>query len=86
VTIADGGQASGTTSYEPAEVSTPMALIIDPTRCQGHGRCALISPDLFDVSDDGYGVVLDPEPEGDAQAGAGRAIGNCPEQAIRWAQ
>jgi ferredoxin len=62
-----------------------MALTIDTTRCQGHGRCALINPDLFDVNDDGYGVVLNPEPEGDAKAGADRAIGNCPEQAISWA-
>ena len=62
-----------------------MALIIDTTRCQGHGRCALINPDLFDVSDDGYGVVLNPEPEGDAKADADLAIGNCPEQAISWA-
>jgi len=45
-----------------------MALTIDTTRCQGHGRCALINPDLFDVNDDGYGVVLIPEPEGDAIA------------------
>ena len=62
-----------------------MALTIDTTRCQGHGRCALINPGLFDVNDDGYGVVLIPEPEGDAKADADRAIGNCPEQAISWA-
>lgn len=62
-----------------------MALTIDTNRCQGHGRCALINPDLFDVNDDGYGVVLVPEPEGDAKADADRAIGNCPEQAISWA-
>ena len=62
-----------------------MALTIDTTRCQGHGRCALINPGLFDVNDDGYGVVLNPEPEGDAKADAVRAIGNCPEQAVSWA-
>jgi len=62
-----------------------MALTIDTNRCQGHGRCALINPGLFDVNDDGYGVVLIPEPEGDAKADADRAIGNCPEQAISWA-
>jgi ferredoxin len=61
-----------------------MILTIDLTRCQGHGRCALINPDLFEVSDDGYGVVLNPTPVGDAFADAERAIGNCPEQAILW--
>jgi ferredoxin len=62
-----------------------MALIIDTTRCQGHGRCALISPDLFEITDDGYGAVLDPEPAADTKADAERAAGNCPEQAILWA-
>ena len=61
-----------------------MILTIDSTRCQGHGRCALINPDLFELSDDGYGVVLNPRPVGDAAADAELAIGNCPEQAIRW--
>ena len=28
-----------------------MALTIDTTRCQGHGRCALISPDLFEITE-----------------------------------
>jgi ferredoxin len=68
------------------EVITPMALIIDTARCQGHGRCALINPDLFEVDDDGYGVVLDPAPAGAGKADADRAIGNCPEQAIAWAR
>ena len=63
-----------------------MALIIDPTRCQGHGRCEVINPALFAVSDDGYGVVRDPEPTGDAKADADHAIGNCPERAIMWSE
>ena len=59
-----------------------MPVSIDPGKCQGHGRCALASPDVFDVDDDGYGVVLvpDPGPEHDAEVAA--AIGSCPEQAI----
>lgn len=59
-----------------------MSLSIDTGKCQGHGRCALASPDVFDVDDDGYGVVLipDPGPEYDAEVAA--AIGSCPEQAI----
>jgi ferredoxin len=59
-----------------------VTLVVDPDRCQGHGRCALISPALFDMNDDGLAVVLDPEPTGAALADAERAIGNCPEQAI----
>lgn len=61
-----------------------MALSIDPQRCQGHGRCSLISPELFDVSDDGLGVVLIPEPAPAAEAAVAQAIGNCPEGAIAY--
>jgi ferredoxin len=59
-----------------------MSLSIDTDKCQGHGRCALASPDVFDVDEDGYGVVLmpDPGPEYDAEVAA--AIGSCPERAI----
>jgi ferredoxin len=62
-----------------------MALVIDAGRCQGHGRCALINPELFDVDDEGHGIVLQPAPSDDVRADADRAIGNCPEQAIGWA-
>lgn len=57
-------------------------LVIDPQKCQGHGRCTLVNPDLFDVDDAGYGVVLieNPGPEYDADIEI--AIGSCPEQAI----
>jgi len=61
---------------------TGMTLIVDPARCQGHGRCELVNPTLFGMSEDGYGVVLDPQPVGGAKTDAYRAIGNCPEQAI----
>ena len=62
-----------------------MHLSIDPDRCQGHGRCAMINMDLFDVDDDGKGVVMIAEP-GDAFADdIARAIATCPELAISYA-
>ena len=68
-----------------------MSLSIDPDKCQGHGRCALTSPDLFDVNDDGFGVVLKPAP-GPEYAEIATAIGLCPERgdqpglncAVQW--
>jgi ferredoxin len=62
-----------------------VTLTVDPERCQGHGRCVLINPALFDINDEGIAVVLAPQPFGAAVADAERAIGNCPEQAIAWA-
>jgi ferredoxin len=55
---------------------------IDTTRCQGHGRCAIIAPEVFDVDDFGQGKVLvDPCP-GELRATAEEAEYSCPENAI----
>ena len=61
-----------------------MPLSIDTSRCQGHGRCSLISSKLFDVSEDGLGQVLVPNPEPEDAADVARAIDNCPESAIAY--
>jgi len=60
-----------------------MRVRIDPERCQGHGRCYDLAPDLFAEDEVGNGTVLD-----DGRVRRGReddaelAIANCPEQAI----
>ena len=60
-----------------------MKLLIDPERCQGHGRCYDLAPDLFGEDEDGYGQVL-----GDGRVPPGREEGarlaeaNCPESAV----
>ena len=60
-----------------------MRVQIDPGRCQGHGRCYDLAPELFGEDEDGYGTVL-----GDGGVPAGReddarlAQANCPEDAI----
>jgi ferredoxin len=56
---------------------------IDSARCQGHGRCYDLAPDLFAEDDEGYGQVrnsgvVPPEHE----AAAHLAEANCPEQAV----
>ena len=59
-----------------------MHVSIDDDRCQGHGRCVLICPDVFAVDDSDHGVVVVADPSGDLARGAQRAAANCPEQAI----
>ena len=60
-----------------------MRVLIDSDRCQGHGRCYDLAPDLFGEDEDGYGVVL-----GDGRVPPGReedarlATANCPEAAV----
>jgi len=60
-----------------------VKLQIDSERCQGHGRCYDLAPELFGDDDEGYGTVLGdgtvlPGKEQDAR----RAVANCPERAI----
>jgi ferredoxin len=61
-----------------------MTLSIDPERCQGHGRCSLVNLDLFDIDDDGYGTVVNPEPGPEYAADIANAVASCPEQAISY--
>jgi ferredoxin len=60
-----------------------MKLQIDPARCQGHGRCYDLVPELFGEDDEGYGKVLAPGVVlPDKLQEARRAVANCPERAI----
>jgi ferredoxin len=64
-----------------------MKVRIDPERCQGHGRCYDLAPELFGEDDEGYGQVLagGAVPPG-RERGARLAVSNCPERAIEIAE
>ena len=34
-----------------------MRVVVDRERCQGHGRCHAIAPELFDLDELGYSVL-----------------------------
>ena len=57
-------------------------VCIDTAKCQGHGRCAIIAPDAFDVDDSGKGKVLVDLYSGKFRAAAEEAEFSCPETAI----
>lgn len=59
-----------------------MRLAIDPNKCEGHARCIARAPELFDVDDDGFGIVLVEELEEQQHADARSAVNACPERAI----
>jgi ferredoxin len=60
-----------------------MRLTLDRSACQGHNRCYLLAPELFDVDDEGYAVLVGDGtvPEG-LEDKARLAVDNCPEFAI----
>jgi ferredoxin len=59
-----------------------MRVTIDQDRCQGHARCAILAPAVFDVDDLGYGTVLVDEVPVEAESDARDAVLSCPEGAI----
>lgn len=64
-----------------------MRLRIDSERCQGHGRCYDLAPDLFGEDEEGFGQVIGDGPvPGERERDARLAVANCPEQAIELVQ
>ena len=63
-----------------------MRVQIDPERCQGHGRCYDLAPDLFGDDEDGYATLTERTADGTIPPGseddARLAADNCPESAI----
>jgi ferredoxin len=56
---------------------------VDQDRCQGHGRCYAVAPELFVPDDIGNGVEVGDGTVAPGQEAAARlAVANCPEQAI----
>jgi ferredoxin len=59
-------------------------LELDPNRCQGHARCAVLAPELFGVDEIGNGRLLgDGVVPSDLFEKAYLAQSNCPEAAIK---
>jgi ferredoxin len=60
-----------------------MKVQIGAERCQGHGRCYDLAPELFGADEEGYGQVLgDGLVPPDQERAARLASANCPERAI----
>ena len=59
-----------------------LHVTINGDRCQGHGRCALVAPHLFDVDDSGLGLVQVDTLATTDLPDVEEAILSCPENAI----
>ena len=54
--------------------------------CQGHNRCYMLAPEIFDVDDEGYAVLkVEGELSEGLQEKAQLCVDNCPEYAIEIA-
>jgi ferredoxin len=60
-----------------------VIVVIDPDRCQGHGKCLFECPDVFEPDDNGYAAVTLPASDDPAViVQIRRAVSHCPERAI----
>lgn len=60
-----------------------MRIVADVDRCEGHGLCADVAPELYDLDEDAVVVVLrsDVPAELERKAEAGARV--CPVAALR---
>lgn len=60
-----------------------MKICVEQEKCQGHNRCFVVAPDLFELDEYGYAHEVNggevPEDQVDK---AHLAVVNCPENAI----
>jgi ferredoxin len=62
-----------------------MKIVLDLSRCEGHGLCEEAAPQLMHLDDEGE-LVLDREAIGEADAAlANAAVRVCPVAALRIA-
>ncbi|MFF5209391.1 NADH-ubiquinone oxidoreductase-F iron-sulfur binding region domain-containing protein [Streptosporangium sp. NPDC000396] len=68
----------------PEEATEPeVRLAVDWTRCQGHGLCAKLAPDLVQLDEHGYPIFIGETVPPQLQRLARRAVEMCPALALR---
>jgi ferredoxin len=59
-----------------------MRVTVDESRCEGHGMCEALAPDVFALGEDGVARVLhDPVPDSLAES-AESGVRACPVAAL----
>lgn len=59
-----------------------MKVRVDPEICAGFGICVGVSPEVFELHDDGYATVLVGEVPLELEDEVRRAASQCPSNAI----
>lgn len=76
------GGRSGT-GPAPVARGLPMRVRVNPEKCQGHGRCYALAPDLFELDDYGMSTVTgDGTVRVESRELVQLVAANCPEFAV----
>ncbi|MEU9186034.1 NADH-ubiquinone oxidoreductase-F iron-sulfur binding region domain-containing protein [Streptomyces sp. NPDC048484] len=80
-----GQQPTGIPGGQPQEEQGPprQKIFVDWTLCRGHGLCADILPEVFELGADGFPTVAQAQVPRYAEAKALRAVRRCPALALR---
>jgi ferredoxin len=62
---------------------TSMRLVVDWTRCDGHGLCHTLVPEVVDLDEWGFPIMRDVPLGSDLMPHARRATNACPALALR---
>ena len=60
-----------------------QAILVDRIRCDGHGLCAELLPEMISLDDWGYPIVAPGAVPDDLLGHARRAVASCPVLALR---
>ena len=61
-----------------------MKVRVDANICSGFGVCLGLSPEVFEIHEDGYAIVLVDEVPKEFQEAVDLAVSQCPAGAISW--
>ena len=59
-----------------------MKILVDAEACAGHARCHALSPEIYDIDDDGYCAITELEVPVELEENATQGARACPERAI----
>jgi ferredoxin len=60
-----------------------MKVIVDVARCVGHARCAAVAPEVYELNDEGFNVMVEKEIDPLLRDSALRGMRACPERVIK---
>ena len=78
-----GGCGRATRGILPLHPGSEQRLVVDWTRCEGHGLCGRVVPELIRLDEHGYPRLLDVPVPFWLSRDAGQAVDMCPALALR---